>query len=219
MEKPDWWRHMDCDLHIYPYDHAQPALLSMGCFNRCSFCPTAKHFQGNVYFGDPEIILPYYGGATVHFMDEDFFRNDMAVVLPLLDKLGIIWTAMSTFDSFAEVLSKYGDGMLYHYGLRCVEIGLENVDLMMKVKHDITTKMVEVYYLNMTCLPGETKQTIRNNREWMKDRSLKRPIHFNNGLWYAPGQFYYPYDTVRTDGIMLPSKYARTRPTYIPDTF
>ena len=70
----------------------------------------------------------------------------------------------------------------------------------------------------MTCLPGETKETIIQNRKWMKaGNSLKNPIHFNNGLWYACGQFFYPYKYV-AGGVYLDGELARVRPTWIPNS-
>jgi len=218
IQKTLGWENQDCDLHIYPYVHAKSAMLSMGCKNRCFFCPTAQYFKGEVLFGDPDIILPHYEGQSVHFMDEDFFANDLDVVLPILKRLNITWLAMAHFKNVQKVFAKYGDDYLYDCGLRVVETGLENVALMFKAKGEVLAKKVQIYYLNMTCLPGETKETIQENASFMKKRSLKRPIHFNNSLWYAPGQFYYPYDEVRTDGVMTNSRLARTRPTFIPDT-
>ena len=218
IQKTLGWEKHDCDLHIYPYIHAKSAILSMGCKNRCFFCPTAKFFKGKVFFGDPNIILPYYEGQNVHFMDEDFFANDLDIVLPLLKKYHITWLAMAHFHNIQRVYAKYGEDYLYDCGLRIIETGLENVALMFKAKGELISKKIEIYYLNMTCLPGETKETIQENALFMKDKSLKRPIHFNNSLWYAPGQFYYPYDEVRDDGVLLNPPFARTRPTYIPDT-
>ena len=71
----------------------------------------------------------------------------------------------------------------------------------------------------MTCLPGETKESIIENTKWMKaGNSLKNPIHFNNGLWYACGQFFHPYNKHKTGGVYLDGKLARVRPTWIPNS-
>jgi len=220
-DDPQWLTY-DNDLHIYPYVHAVPSMLSMGCNNKCKFCPTAKLHKGKVHFGDPEIIIPNYKNMNIHFMDENFFRNDMDVVLPLLRKYKIKWLAMSTYKETMKVIETYSEEYLYKCGLRCVEMGLENVDLMMKVDEaPYSFDEIAPYYLNMTFLPGETKETILNNAKWMRERmrSLEHPIHFNNGVWWAPGQFYYPYGRKHKDGIMLDGKYARTQPTYIPNSF
>jgi hypothetical protein len=217
IQKTLGWEKEDCDLHVYPYVHAKSAMLSMGCKNRCFFCPTAQYYQGKIYHGDPEIILPHYTGMNVHFMDEDFFQNDMDLVLPLLKKYQIHWLAMSTYASSIHLFDRYGDEFLHEHGLVCVEMGLENVALMRKVHKPIKAHSVEIYYLNMCCLPGETKETIRANAEWMRYNGLRHPIHFNNGVWYAPGQFFYPYEH-QGKGMVLEGKYARTRPTYIPNT-
>ena len=78
------WIGYDCDLHIYPYVEAEPSLVSIGCPNQCPFCPTAQTHKGKIYFGNPEIILPYYANKNIHFIDENFFYNDMGMVLLLL---------------------------------------------------------------------------------------------------------------------------------------
>ena len=205
------------DLHIYPYIEALPAILSMGCRNTCSFCPTATAFKGKVYFGDPEIILPHYENMNVHFLDEDFFLNDMNRVLPLLRKYNIKWLAMSHFDNVALVYEKYGEDFLYDCGLRVVEVGLENISLMRKVKgNGLLNNKVEILYLNLSFLPGETKETIRETAHWMRSHNVKNPLLTYNGSWFSPGQYYFPYDKKHEDGIMLKTKYARVVPTYVP---
>ncbi len=214
----DIWKKCDCDLHVYPYTKAVPAMLSVGCPNQCSYCPTAQTHKGKIHHGDPEIILPPYVDGTLHFMDENFFYNDMEKVLPLLKKYNIKWLAMSDYHSTQRVLEKYGEEYLYDCGLRVVEMGLENVSLYMKVKRKIHTKTITIYYLNMTCLPGETKESIQDNAAWMRDVSLKNPIHFNNGLWYACGQFFYPYTHVAGGIYLSNNTYARTMPTWIPNS-
>lgn len=65
----------NCDLHHYPYIHARPSMLSVGCKNKCFFCRTADHFKGTVHYGDHRKILSRYEGEGIHFMDEDFFNN------------------------------------------------------------------------------------------------------------------------------------------------
>jgi len=218
IQKTLGWDKYDCDLHIYPYVHAKAAILSAGCKNKCYFCPTAKHFKGEVYYGDPEKILPHYAGQCVHFMDENFFLNDMIKILPMLKRLNITWSCMATYSAVKERFGLLGEGMFYRSGLRLVEIGFES-SLMLKVKKPIPHNEVELYYLNVTFLPNETKASMRETARMMKAISLERPIHHNNGLWYAPGQFYYPYEERRLDGIMLISPYARTVPTYVPYSF
>jgi len=223
MQTNESWKKQDCDLHIYPYTHAFPAMLSMGCKNTCYFCPTGQYYKGKIYYGNPAIIIPKYKNENVHFMDENFFANDMKTILPLLKENNINWLAMTTYEDACRIIEEYGELYLYECGLRILEIGLENIVLMKKVKEEIKEKyglkIIEIYYLNMTFLPNETKSSIRSNALWMMGRDLGRPIHFNNGIWYAPGQFYYPYDEIRNDGIMLESPFARTRPTYVPNTF
>ena len=211
------WETYDCDLHIYPYVKAQPALLSVGCPNQCPFCPTALTHKGRIHFGDSEIILPSYKDKHLHFMDENFFYNDMKKVLILLRKYNITWLAMSDYKSTKRVFEEFGEQYLFECGLRIIEMGLENVVLYMKVQKKIPTKLISIYYLNMTCLPGETKSSIIENAKWMRSVSLKRPIHFNNGVWYACGQFFYPYQPVEK-GRHLIGDVARVRPTWIPDT-
>jgi len=211
------WKEYDCDLHIYPHTLAQPAVLSVGCPNQCPFCPSAAIHKGKIHFGNPEIILPKYANTSVHFMDENFFYNDMKVILPLLKKRGMIWLAMSDYKSTVKVLEEFGEDLLYECGLRVVEVGLENVVHFKKVKEAIPTEKIEIYYLNMTCLPGETKESIRENAKWMYYHSLEKPIHFNNGLWYACGQFFHPYQP-RKDGRYLDGGLARVRPSWIPNT-
>ncbi len=214
------WQSFDNDLHVYPYVHALPGILSMGCKNTCAFCPSAKYYKGQVHFGTPEIILSHYENKCVHFMDENFFLNDMERVLPALEKYNIKWLAMSTNDDWLKIYNQYGGKRLCNAGLRCVEVGLENVVLMNKVKKgQVKDDKIETYYLNMTFLPGETKETILENAVWMLDKGLRHPIHFNNGVWYAPGQFYYPYENDLPLGLMLSPPVARTRPTFIPDSF
>jgi len=211
------WEGFDCDLHIYPYTKAQPAMLSVGCPNQCPFCPSAQVHKGRIEFGDAEYILSSYIGKILHFMDENFFYNDMKKVLPLLMKYEITWLAMSDYKSTMAVLEEFGEDYLYKCGLRIIEVGLENVVLYKKVKEKIPVKRIAIYYLNMTCLSGETKESIVENAKWMKSVSLKRPIHFNNAVWYACGQFFYPYQPV-DGGIYLDGELARVRPTWIPNT-
>lgn len=217
LEKKQW-KDYDNDLHIYPYVKAKPAMLSVGCPNQCPFCPTAKTHKGRVFFGNPEVIIPQYGGENLHFMDENFFHNDMDDILPLLKDRGIRWLAMSDYKSVMKVLEEFGEDYLYECGLRIIEVGLENVVLYKKVQDYMPVKKIIICYLNMTCLPGETKETIIENAEWMKPVSLKRPIHFNNGVWFACGQFYYPYQSPDTSGRFVLGALARTRPTWIPNT-
>lgn len=208
----------DADLHVYPFTEARPAMLSVGCANRCNFCPTAAEFKGKKYFGTPEKILPAYEGQNVHFMDENFFDNPrIGDILTMLEAAQIQYTCMSDAGKLNEALDTFGEKRLVKSGLKCVEVGLENVVLMMKVKEEPKVSDFEIYYLNMTGLPGETKQTIRANADWMRTRSLKRPIHYNNGLWYACGQFYHPYGKPEA-GRYLDGDCCRTRPSFLPDS-
>jgi len=217
FERKKGWEGYDCDLHVYPFTAAQPAMLSTGCPNQCPFCPSAQVHKGIIEFGDADYILSQYISKTLHFMDENFFYNDMKKVLPLLKKYEITWLAMSDYKSTKKVIEEFGEKYLYDCGLRVIEMGLENVVLYRKVKEKIPTKKAVIYYLNMTCLPGETKESIIENAKWMKDVSLKRPIHFNNAVWYACGQFFYPYKHM-DGGRYLDGRLARTRPTWIPNT-
>lgn len=220
QEKYPEINHDHNNLHIYPYTEARPAILSMGCNNQCDFCPAAKIFKGKIYFGDPEIILPHYENENVHFLDENFFHNDMDVILPLLKKYNIKWLAMSHYEDTMAVYEKYGEDYLYDCGLRVIEIGLENIALMRKVKGDgVPNRRIEIFYLNLTFLPGETKSTIQQTAEWMKSHCMRNPIISYNGLWFAPGQYYFPYGKPEPDGILLKTKYARVVPTYIPNSF
>lgn len=218
IQKTLGWDKEDNDLHIYPHTDAKSAILSMGCSNKCKFCPTALHFKGKVVYGDPETIIPNYANQSVHFMDEDFFNNDMDTILPLLKRYNVTWLAMSTYNNFKKVIAKYGEDYLYDCGCVCVEMGLENVALMMKCDRDLWTEKIAMYFLNMSFLPGETKESVKENSKWMKDRSLRHPIHFNNGVWYAPGQFYYPYESIE-GGEWTNSELGRVRPSWIPNTF
>lgn len=225
-KKPDWLEKYDNDLHIYPYTAAVPGLLSVGCPNKCSFCPTAARHMGRIHFANAEHVIPQYAGQNVHFMDENFFANDMSIVLPLLQKHNVTWCAMSDYRRTVETFEQYGEDKLAASGCRLVEVGLENVALCNKVKNlpDLPNRRIRIYYLNMTCLPGETKETIQENARWMKqgEHSLAHPIHHNNGLWYACGQFYFPYDQNPSDGYWISTKecvrYARVHPTWIPNT-
>ena len=208
------------NLHIYPYVQARPAILSLGCNNQCVFCPTATIFHGKVFFGDPEFILPHYENQNVHFLDENFFLNDMDKVLPLLRRYNIKWLAMSHFDDVMRVYRKYGEDYLFACGLRVVELGLENISLMRKVEgNGVPNKSVEIFYLNLTFLPNETKETIQQTARWMITHGLRNPIYHYNGLWYSPGQYYFPYGKEESEGVLLETKYARVVPTYIPYTF
>lgn len=207
------------DLHVYPYTKAIPAILSMGCNNQCSFCPTAHIFKGRIYYGDYEKILPNYENLNVHFLDENFFHNDMKRLLPLLKKYNIKWLSMGHFEDVMRTYDEFGEEYLYDCGLRVIEIGLENISLMRKVKgNGVPNRKVEIYYLNLSLLPGETKETIKETAEWMKSHSLRNPIYYNNALWYSPGQYYFPYEKKEESGILLKTKYARIVPTYVPDS-
>lgn len=208
------------DLHIYPYTQAVPAVLSMGCNNQCEFCPTSKIFKGKIFFGDPELILPHYKDMNVHFLDENFFHNDMDIILPLLKKYNIKWLAMAHYEDVMAAYNKYGEDYLYDCGLRIIEVGLENIALMRKVPGDgVPNKKVEIFYLNLTFLPNETKSSIKETAEWMQTHNLKNPIYHYNGMWYSPGQYYYPYGKPEPDGIVLNTELARVVPTYIPNSF
>lgn len=208
------------DLHIYPYTDAIPAILSMGCNNQCSFCPTGKAFHGRIYYGDYDLILSNYKNQNVHFLDENFFRNDMKTVLPLLKKYNVTWLAMGHYEDVMNAYEEFGEKYLYECGLRVIEIGLENIALMRKVQGDgIPNSLIEIYYLNLSLLPGENVATIKETANWMKTHSLRNPIHHFNGVWYAPGQYYFPYDNVVKNGIMLKTNLARVVPTYVPYSF
>lgn len=209
----------DADLHIYPYTNAIPGVMSTGCNNRCKFCPTEREHKGRIYFSNYETSVLQYQNKVVHFMDENFFRNDLDVLLPLLKKYNIIWLCMSHYDDVLVVMDKYGEDYLYDCGLRVIEIGLENVVFYRKVKSPVKTNKINIAYLNMTFFEGETKETILENAEFMKQCELKKPIHFTNYLHYTPGQFLFPYNGEFKNGILLDTEYARTCPTYVPYSF
>lgn len=219
------WRGFDEDLHVYPFTHALPSALSFGCPNRCPFCPTAALHQGKIVYGDPSKILPPYAGKNVHFMDENFFAahqgKDLRDILRLLRQLKIKWLCMSDASHVQKAFAEFGERMLWDCGLRVIEVGLENVALYRKVpERGIPTIGIQIYYLNMTFFDGETKATIIENANWMRFRSLKRPIHHNNGLWYAPGQFLFnPNEQINSPGKFLCQPSARTRPTFVPQSF
>jgi len=219
QEENPFWKTPDADLHVYPYTHAMPAMMSMGCHNKCAFCPTAAEHKGSRVEGDPRVIIPKYKDECVHFIDEDFFaHSEITNALLLLKENRVKWLAMSTYKNVQRMLDMYGAKFLYECGCRVLEIGLENICLYRKVgKKDLQTGPIEICYLNMTLLEGETKATIAENAEWMKTRSMNRPIHFNNGLWYSPGQFYYPYGAP-ADGAYTSGEVARTKPTFVPSS-
>ena len=182
IQKTYGWEQYDNELHIYPYTRAKACMLSMGCKNKCFFCNTAKHFQGKIYYGDPEIILSHYQNQNIAFVDEDFLDNDMRVILPLLRKYGIKWNCLTTNQSLAKCVDEFGEDYLYECGCRLVKNGLENVVLMFKIKHEQHFQKIAMYYMNVSLMPGETKEIILENAKWMRSRSLKKPIHHNNGL-------------------------------------
>lgn len=218
LESKEGWGRYDSDLHIYPYNKAVPGLLSVGCNNKCPFCPTAKTHKGKIHYGNPTVIIPQYENKVVHWMDENLFRHrDLADVLLLCKQNRVTWSAMADYKAVIEAIEIYGEDHLFDCGCRLIEVGLENVALYRKVAKPIRTFRIAIYYLNMTCLPGETKETIADNTDWMLGNSLRHPIHYNNGMWYACGQFYYPYGPPRKDGRMLAeATVARTLPTWIP---
>jgi hypothetical protein len=224
MARADW-RGYDEDLHVYPYTHALPAALSFGCPNRCPFCPTAELHQGRIVYGDPSLVLPPYRNRAVHFMDENFFAahrgEALREILRLLRAYRITWLCMSDARHTLEAFDRFGEEELWASGLRVVEVGLENVAHYRKVPPSgIPSERIQVYYLNMTFFPGETKESIRANAEWMRERSIRHPIHHNNGLWYAPGQYLFDSNgTYRASGQLLCQPMARTRPTFIPASF
>jgi hypothetical protein len=213
------FRSQDNNLHFYPYIEAIPALLTAGCSNKCFFCPSYAIYKGKIYAGTPEIILPHYANMNIHFMDEDFSNNDLERVLPLLKTYNIQWLAMIPAKKFKVIFEHYGEDYLYDHGLRIVEMGLENICLFNKVKgHEVKPKKIKIMYLNMTFLPGETVETIKENAMWMMERSLPNPIYYTNGTWVGPGQFYYP--SVKEKGLYLKNvPESRTMPTFIPESF
>lgn len=218
------WIANDNDLHVYPYVHAVPAMLSAGCAQRCDFCPTAQYFNGTKYRADPERVLRDYAGQNVHFMDEDFFDSpDIDDILLLTKKYGIRFLAMSTYRNLRRMVDRYGERGLADHGLAVVEAGLENVVLYKKVEDQILnpSRYFEILFLNLTYLDGETKETIKANAEWMKLRSLKDPIHFTNGMWYSPGQYLYNYGTHDSlpDRNRMSPPVSRSLPSFIPDSF
>lgn len=154
-------------------------------------------------------------------MDEDFFDNpNIDEILDLLKKYRVVWSCMSTAIRTYKIVERLGEQELADSGLVLVECGLENVALANKVKRFQKISAFVVYYLNICCLPGETKKTIQQNAQWFLDNeaSIPDPIHHNNGLWYAPGQFYYPYDNHVDGGAWCDGMKARTRPTWVPDS-
>ncbi|MDA8131123.1 MAG: radical SAM protein, partial [Elusimicrobia bacterium] len=172
LHKASGW-NFNCDLHHYPYVHARPSMLSVGCKNNCFFCRTAEEFKGRVYYGDYAKILSNYENEQLHFMDEDFFTNpSMDGILKTLKGRRIIWLALTTYRNMAAALDKYGEDYLYECGMRTVELGLENVVLCRKVETHLPLKKIRIYYLNLTALPGETKETIQENARWMTPRSM-----------------------------------------------
>ncbi len=208
----------NCDLHWYPYVHARPGLLSVGCKNNCFFCRTAEEFKGRVYYGDYSKILANYEDEEIHFMDEDFFSNpSMDRILPILKERRIVWLALTTYKNFLAALDKYGEDYLYECGMRTVELGLENVVLCRKVETHIPLKKIRIYYLNLTGLPGETKETIRENAAWMKPCSMADPVNYHNGQWYCPGLFFYPIKPPE-GGRYVRGEYALTRPTWMANS-
>lgn len=215
-----YWQQQDADLHIYPYTHALPLMLSMGCENKCPFCPTAEYHKGKIIYGNPEKIIPNYKGKVIHFVDENFFDNpQIELILTLLKQYEIKWLAMTTYSRCLELFNKLGAKYLFDCGCRVLEVGLENVVLYKKVKDNaLENEYIEICYLNMTLLPNETVETIKKNAEFMADKSLTRPIHHNNGLWYSPGQYYYPYGK-EEKGRYTTGQVARTKPTFVPESF
>lgn len=225
MENEEF-RRSDRDLHVYPYTHAVPAMLSAGCRQKCPFCPTAAHFKGTKVHGDYEVIIDKYinaGIKAIHFMDEDFFDEDAERIDGILLKLkasGIKWLCMSAYKNIKRVVMLYGWEFLKECGLVCIETGLENVELYKKVgSYSFTNPHVPVLYLNMSFLPGETIKTMQANSHWMSEdgRSLENPIHEGNGLWYAPGQYYHPYGK-EEKGRETSSPIGRTMPSFIPES-
>jgi hypothetical protein len=218
------WVENDNDLHVYPYVHAVPAMLSAGCAQKCDFCPTSQYFKGTKYRADPERVLKDYVGQNVHFMDEDFFDNpDIDHILTLTQRYGIKFLAMSTYRNLRKMVDRYGERGLATKGLAVAEVGLENVALYKKVEDVILnpSRHFEILFLNMTYLKGETKYTIQANAEWMKERSLRNPIHFTNGMWYSPGQYLYNYGTHDSlpDRNRMSPPVSRSLPTFVPDSF
>jgi hypothetical protein len=218
------WVYSDSDLHVYPYTFARPAMLSAGCENKCKWCPTAQYYGGNKYFADHEQVLSQYAGECVHFMDEDFFDNpNIDDILKLTKELDIKFLAMTTYTKLEQMVDTYGEQGLADCGLRVAEVGLENVALYKKVKDKILNpnKHFEVMFLNLTFLDGECKETIKQNAEWMKSRSIEHPIHFSNGVWFAPGQYLYNYGTHwdLPQRNRLDAPVSRSIPTYVPDSF
>ena len=219
QQQEPYWQTPDADLHIYPYTHAVPSMLSMGCKNKCSFCPTAMHFKGTRIEGDPGVIIPKYKNCNIHFVDEDFFDNSkIDSILPLLERYNIKWLAMTTYKNAVDIFKQYTPKRLHECGCRVIEMGLENIALYKKVgDYELANPYIEICYLNLSFLDGETKETLGLNGDWMRPRSLRKPTHFNNGVWFAPGQYYYPYEKIE-DGFYTSGQVARTKPTYIPES-
>lgn len=225
MENEEF-RRSDRDLHVYPYTHAVPAMLSAGCRQKCPFCPTAEFFKGTRVHGDYNAILDKYKAAgitAIHFMDEDFFDEDDERIDGILAKLkdtGIVWLCMSAYKNIKKVVLRHGWEYLKACGAVCIETGLENVALYKKVgSFPLTNPHVQILYLNMSFLPGETINTMQANSHWMSQegRSLENAIHEGNGIWYAPGQYYHPYGK-EEEGKMTSSPVARTMPSFVPQS-
>jgi len=207
----------DTDLHIYPYVTAQPGLLSVGCDKKCSFCPTFKLHKGNITNGDIDIIIPKYKDMSIHWMDENFFANDMTKILPLLKQYNIKSLVMSTASTINEVFDKFGEQYLYDCGIVAIETGLENVTLYNKVKLlTINPKLITMLYLNMSLFPKETKETLQANSQYMMDKTPNNLIHHYNFNWYSPGQYFYDYGVPTKDMISIEGNIARVLPTNLP---
>jgi len=215
---PEYAKHHS-DLHIYPYINSNQTFLSCGCKRKCQFCLTAEIFKGKRIEGDEKIIIPKYKRQSVHFMDEDFFLHSrLGEVLKLLKEHKVEWLAMATYTSTLKAIKKFGAKYLSECGCRVIEVGLENVIHCMKVGEEpISNPYIQICYLNMSFFPGETKHSLKANAEWLRTRSLQRPIHHNMGLWYSPGKFYYKND--EKDGRFTSSKRGAETPTYIPNSF
>jgi len=220
------WLDSDGDLHIYPYVDAVPALLTAGCKNSCKFCPSYQYYKGRTFAGDYELVLNQLKNKQVHFMDEDFSNNDLDKIFPLIKKNNIQCLFMTTPNKFQDMINNYGEDYLYQHGVRAVEMGLENIIHMNKVKNFKIKKpeKIQILFLNISFFDGETKESLRENAKFIKQYDPSKLMYYNNYNSYGTGQFYFEYDAnkregLKEKGIVIESRKARTSPTFVPNSF
>ena len=206
-----FWAKEDCVLD----NETLPIEISRGCIFKCSFCSYPLNGKKKFdYLRDPELIrdelifnYENYGTTNYFFSDDTF--NDSTIKVEQLHKIFTSLPFKIKFVTYLRIdlLHAHREqiDMLYEMGLGTAFFGIETFDhnaakSIGKGMHPDKVKdmLLELYYdkwktdVSFTCslivgLPGETKESVYQSFEWMKDKPFNDtwlPLRLGVGTYW-----------------------------------